>query len=162
MRIALAAALTLALAGCMGRTDGPAVAEADAISFETGMCYGSCPVYKVTLRKDGSGTFEGKHFTAVTGERIFRVTPEQYRAFADHLEPLRPSSGSVRLAEGACWNAATDHPSAEVTWVSSIGSSQSYHLDYGCDAERNREAIERLRSAPNLLPIREMIGDSRR
>jgi len=146
------------LSGCVTMPDGPVAIESDAIAYETGPCFGACPVYKVSVSPDGRGTFEGRRFTAVTGERPFRVTPAQYRAFAAHLAPLRPAEGAVRMSGEACRQMATDLPSAEVTWFSQIGNSQSYYFYFGCDIEANRAIAERLSSAPNLLPIREMIG----
>lgn len=157
MRNWVIAAVLLA-GGCATVPPGPIAIESDAISYETGPCFGTCPVYKVTVSRDGRGTFEGRHHTAVTGERTFRLTPAQYRAFAAHLAPLRPREGSVRLSGEACRQMATDLPSAEVTWLSQIGNSQSLYFYYGCDMEANRAMAERLRTAPNLLPIRELVG----
>ena len=125
----------------------------ESISYETGRCFGACPVYKVTVSRDGQGLFEGRRFTTVTGERRFVVTPAQYRAFAEHLAPLRPPSGSVHLdAQPACTQMATDLPSASVTWRSG-GTEQSLHYYFGCDMEARRAMAERLRAAPPLLPI---------
>ena len=152
------AVLVLALAGCATVPNGPIAIESDAISYETGPCYGTCPVYKVTVRPDGSGTFEGTRFTAVTGMRTFRATAAQVRAFADQLAPLRPAQGEVRLSGEACRSQATDFPSAQVTWFSQIGNSQSFYLDFGCDMDANRARAERLRAAPGLLPIGDLIG----
>ena len=157
-RVATVLLLAASVGGCTPMADRPVPIESESISYETGPCFGACPVYRVTVSPDGTGTFEGRRFTAVTGERSFRLTPEQYRAFAAHLAPLRPAEGSVRLAGEACTVLATDLPSAEVTWFSQIGSSQSYYLYYGCDMEKNAAAAERLRRAPSLLPIAEMIG----
>jgi hypothetical protein len=152
------AALALLAGGCMAVPAGPVAVESDAISYETGPCFGACPVFKVTVRPDGTGTFEGRRFTSVTGERSFRLTGAQYRAFADQLAPLRPREGSVRLSGDQCRQTATDMPSAEVTWFSQIGNSQSYYFYFGCDMEKNRAIAERLRRAPSLLPIRDLIG----
>jgi hypothetical protein len=141
--------------------DAPVAIESDSIAYETGPCFGACPMYRVSVSPDGSGTFEGRRFTAVTGTRTFRVTPAQYRAFAAHLAPLRPAEGAVRLSGEACASQATDLPSAEVTWFSQIGNSQSFYLDFGCDMDRNRAAADRLRTAPGLLPIGALIGPGR-
>jgi hypothetical protein len=159
MRMMGMAALALLTAGCMTVPNNPPMAiESDSISYETGPCFGACPVFRVSVGPDGSGTFEGRQNTAVTGERRFRITPAQYRAFAEHLAPLRPAEGSVRLSGEACRQTATDMPSAEVTWFSQIGNSQNYYFYYGCDMEKNQAIAERLRRAPTLLPIGEMIG----
>ena len=85
------AAAALALPGCATMPRGGGLPE--SISYETGHCFGACPVYAVTVHSDGSGLFEGKRFTAVSGQRAFRIDPDQYRAFAGRLEPLRPDSG---------------------------------------------------------------------
>ena len=144
--------------GCTTVPEGPIAVESDAISYETGPCFGACPVFKLRVSPDGTGTFEGLQHTAERGQRSFRITPPQYRAFADHLAPLRPEQGAVRYAGENCRQTATDLPSVEVTWFSQIGNSQNLYFYYGCDMEKNRAIAERLRSAPSLLPIREMIG----
>ena len=64
----------------------------ETIVFETGPCFGACPVYRVTVNSDGSGTFEGRRFTAVDRHARLPVTPAQYRAFARQLAPLRPAA----------------------------------------------------------------------
>ena len=160
-RVTSAILLLMGVAACTTVPDRPIPIESDSISYETGPCFGACPVYRVTVSPDGTGTFEGKRFTAVTGERSFRLTPEQYRAFAAQLAPLRPAEGSVRMSGEACRQMATDLPSAEVTWFSQIGNSQSFYFYYGCDMERNRAIAERLTEAPRLLPIQAMIGRDR-
>lgn len=156
------AAGLLGLASCTTIPASGAPADApDSISYETGPCFGACPVYRVTLYADGRGTFEGRRFTAVEGERSFRATPDQFRAFSAHLAPVRPASGSVRHAGENCAMTATDMPSAEVRWRSTAGE-QSLYFYFGCDMERHRALAERLRAAPALLPIAEMIGGPQR
>lgn len=157
-RLGGAALLALAAAGCATVAERPMPVESDSISYETSRCFGACPVFRVHVAANGQGTFEGRQNTAVIGERRFRVTPAQYRAYSEHLAPLRPAEGSVRLSGEACRQIATDMPSAEVTWFSQIGNSQGYSLYYGCDMDQNRAAADRLRQAPALLPIRELIG----
>jgi hypothetical protein len=150
-------AAVVAFAALSACATGPADATpAETIRFETGPCFGACPVYRVTVTGDGSGVFEGRRFTAVTGTRAFRATPAQYRAFARQLAPLRPARGSVRYAGEACRSTATDLPSAEVTWRSRRGT-RSLYFYYGCDMDRNRAVAERLDAAPRLLPIGDFI-----
>jgi hypothetical protein len=115
----------------------------------------------VTVDRDGEGLFEGRRFTAVEGERRFRVSTEQYRSFVRHLETLRPASGERRYSGEACTQMATDLPSAEVTWRTAGGGEQRLYFYFGCDMERNRAISERLEAAPGLLPIGAMIRPSR-
>jgi hypothetical protein len=151
---------SLALAACASVAAEPAGRVA-SIAYETGPCFGACPVYTVTVDRDGRGRFEGRRFTTVTGERSFEVTPEQFRAFAQALEPLRPASGERRYSGEACDMTATDLPSADVRWRTADGAEQHLYFYYGCDMERNRAIAERLRAAPDLLPIGDLIGGSR-
>lgn len=154
----------MALAGCVRseRPDAgaPIAIEGDSITYETSPCFGACPVYSVTVRPDGSGVFEGKRFTAVTGERRFALTRAQYDAFAARLAPYRPESGAVRYAPGEanCGSAPSDMPSVDVTWTRAMGGSQALHFYYGCEREKNRAMRDALGSAPDMLPIEALVG----
>lgn len=132
----------------------------ESIMYEAGPCFGACPIYRVTVRSDGTGTFEGINFTTVRGVRQFRLTARQYRAFASHLAPVRPARGSIDYDGSRCRSMATDMPSATVTWTGRR-RTQRLHLYYGCDMERNRALAQRLSSAPRLLPIGDFIGPRR-
>src|SRR5688572_23522983 len=101
-------AMGLSLAGCATAAGADGESSVESVSYETEPCFGACPVYRVMVNRDGSGLFEGRRFTAVTGERRFSVTPTQYRAYVRHLEPLRPASGERRYAGDACEMMATD------------------------------------------------------
>ena len=153
---AMTAAPALFLA-CSPAASSGSDSPVETITYETGPCFGACPVYRITVLSTGTGTFEGRRFTAVTGLRSFRVTPEQYRAFERQLAPARPASGSARYSGDSCQNQATDLPSVEVGWHSRLGHQQ-LSFSYGCDMERNRGLAEGLRSAPELLPIAELVG----
>ena len=159
----------LALAGCAktGTSTGPNTGpgrpipiESDSITYETGPCFGACPVYSVTVRPDGSGMFTGKNFTAVTGTRAFKLTPDQYRAFAAKLAPYRPESGEVRISHGdpRCTQVATDLPSVDILWTRAIGDSQRLYYYFGCDMDKNAAMAEALGNAAEELPIEELVG----
>ncbi len=136
-------------------------AAPESITYRTGPCMGGCPIYTVTVRSDGSATFEGVNFTTVRGRRDFRVTPRQYRAFAAWLAPIRPARGSIDYSEPSlCREMATDLPSATVTWTGRR-REQRLHYYYGCDMQRRRALARRLSSAPDRLPIGDFIGARR-
>ncbi len=133
----------------------------ESISYQTGACFGTCPIYIVTVRSDGTGTFEGVNFTAVRGRRDFRVSPAQYRAFVAHLAPVRPAHGSIDYnGPPRCQSMATDLPSATILWTGRRGT-QRLHYYYGCDMEKHRALARRLSHAPGLLPIGDFIGPRR-
>lgn len=167
MRRALViAAVALALSAC-ARSDGgaspkPIPIEGDSISYEAGPCFGACPVYSLVIRPDGSGLFTGKRFTAVTGERAFKLTPGQYAAFAARLAPYRPASGEVRYAPGEknCAQSATDMPGVDIRWTRAIGDSQALYFYFGCAMEKNRAMAQAIGGAPDTLPqLEALIGE---
>lgn len=162
MRWVLVGVAAIALAGCAKKSgpERPIPIEGDSITYETGPCFGACPIYSVTIRPDGSGVFTGKRFTAVTGEREFKLTPGQYKAFADRIAPYRPASGEVRYVQGEknCEQVATDLPSVDITWTRAIGDSQKLYYYFGCDMEKNQAMSEALGDAPDELPLEELIG----
>jgi hypothetical protein len=152
--------IALALSALPASASAAPATPVRTISFETGACFGRCPVYRFHINSDGGGVFEGIRFTAFTGSRPFRATHAQYRAFARRLEPVRPARGSVRYEGRACRSMATDLPSAEIIWRSPRGT-QSLYFYYGCDMQRNRALAERLSAALGLLPIGDFIRPSR-
>jgi hypothetical protein len=158
--LALALALAVAIAAlpaCETLPDPAAGREIRTLTYETGPCFGACPVYRVTVNRDGSAVFDGRRFTAVTGTRSFRVTPDQFRAFARQLAPLRPLEGTIRYSGEMCAQMVTDLPSVEISWDTAGEARQQLYFYYGCDMGRNRAIGERLRAAPALLPIGDFI-----
>lgn len=150
------------LAGCAmtPSTGTPIAIERETISYQTSPCYGTCPVYAITVQPDGTGMFEGKQHTAVTGTRAFKATPAQVRAFTAKLAPYRPASGDRMLQPGqpGCENAPTDMPSVEVRWNEMSGASQALSYYYGCGAADNGATGNALRAAPAELPVADLIG----
>ena len=154
----MTAAAALGLAGCATTGGAPRAIEAESISYETSPCFGTCPVYVVTIQPDGRGTFEGKRFTAVTGTRDFTASPDAYRAFAAALAPYRPTGERlVHMGAQECPNAPTDMPSVDVRWSERSGASDHLGFYTGCRAG-NEAMAEALRRAPDTLPIAGFVG----
>lgn len=165
-RGALAPALLLAACASVSsgepEGDAPATPNVEGIDYETGPCFGRCPVYRIAINADGTGLFHGRHGTAHLGERSFRITRQQYRAFAAQLAPYRPGGREIVYSgPPRCQQTATDLPSVTVVWNWRHRGPQRLHFDYGCDVDRNREMARQLRDAPLLLPIRDLIGAPR-
>jgi hypothetical protein len=55
--------------------DSYAITDVTMILSRTS-CYGTCPVYTVVVGGEGACVFTGIHFTAVQGERAFRIEPK--------------------------------------------------------------------------------------
>ncbi|APR51195.1 hypothetical protein CA223_16500 [Sphingomonas koreensis] len=126
----------------------------EAIEYQTGPCFGSCPVYRFQVNPNGTGNFTGIRFTAVTGQRSFRVTPQQAAALAQSLAPWRPATGRTRRyahGEPGCERAATDMPSAEIRWRGRRSTTTLY-FDFGCDRDANHAMAAAIGNAPDLIP----------
>ena len=149
-----AAMLMAGLAAGMPAAAGRPVVE--RISYETGVCFGACPAYTVTVGSDGAGTFEGRNFAAVHGVRHFRVTPAEFEAFRRKLAPWRPARERLVIPGKECANPATDMPTVGVRWSGRSAAHLAFY--YGCDMDRNRALATALREAPALLPIAGFIG----
>ena len=49
-------------------------------------CYGICPVYMVTIREDGTVTYEGHQFVRVTGSHTWKIDPAAVAALAAEMQ----------------------------------------------------------------------------
>jgi hypothetical protein len=114
------------------------------------------------LQADGSGVFNGEDYTAVRGERPFRISPVQFQALARHLAPFRPASGDLRYDDSTnCQGAGeppTDFPSRGVVWVDTDGRRQMLSFYTGCNVPPLAAALARV---PEMLPIGDYIGARR-
>jgi hypothetical protein len=139
------------LAGCGPRTPqvpGPEATSTGTtlVTMERGPCYGTCPVYRVSLGGDGVVTFVGTRFVSRVGADTSRVAPDQVGRLVDSLE----ASGYFALADqyvpdsAACGRYATDAPTV-TTSVQSNGQSKTVRHDHGCvGAPPALAAMERL------------------
>jgi hypothetical protein len=57
----------------------PAVAQDGqvAVTLERGACFGSCPIYTVTIYTDGTVVYNGERFVDVTGEQTGSIDPAE-------------------------------------------------------------------------------------
>jgi hypothetical protein len=74
------------------------------VTLERTACYGSCPIYKVTLRRDGTISYKGREFVELKGSYEGKVYG------FDRLAQLILSSGYFNLKDRYTIN-ATDLPS---------------------------------------------------
>lgn len=129
------------------------------ISYSTGPCFGTCPMYSVTVSANGQGQWEGQKFVAVEGERSFTVSAQQMAEFAAVLQPFRPNGMRSLVTQEECGNNyATDMPSVDIVWTGMDGREDRLSYYYGCDGQKYAAMAEALRRAPDRLPIKGFIG----
>jgi hypothetical protein len=82
---ALASALLLALVASMVL---PAAAQEGevAVTLERTACFGTCPIYKVTIYTDGTVVFEGERFVTAEGTQTLQIEPEVVQQLVEGFE----------------------------------------------------------------------------
>lgn len=143
MIAALCAAFALAGCGGAGMTyDGPGARPASTpravpadtlISLERTECFGTCPVYKVTISADGTVTFDGKRLVEKTGVAEGRISREEVGELIAGFEAANYFSlkDAYTPDSGHCPEVATDHPSAN-TSIRVGGKFKSVQHYHGC------------------------------
>jgi hypothetical protein len=142
MRPAVAPLLALASLACSGR---PGATTADsaatpapnppAVTLERAPCFGTCPVYQVSIWRNGTVRFVGRRHVAYAGEVTESIPP----ARVDSLVAELKAGGYFDFAdkylfdEPACGQYATDSP-VVVTSLSVDGRTKEIRHDYGCRA----------------------------
>lgn len=140
MRVLRATFIALSLAGCKGTPPQPTpqLGTDAVIVLERTACYGTCPVYTLTVRGNGTVTFEGQQHTAVTGTRQGTVSAENLALLYDAIEHIR----YFELDSTYDCN-ATDAPGVR-TSVSARGTSKQVRRNTICEAPDGIEAFENL------------------
>jgi hypothetical protein len=84
----------------------------DFITLERGACFGSCPIYKVTVASDGLVTFEGLEYTKTKGRATARIKRSSFKILVREFEKLNYFSLDDKYEPGApdCRQSVTDMP----------------------------------------------------
>ena len=111
----------------------PEFPAAGSVSLERGSCYGTCPVYTVSVDRSGAVRFEGRRFVADTG--VFTAIAPAARV--DSLLAELEAGGFFRLVdrygmgEPGCDRYATDLPTVIIE-VRVGGRTKRVEHDHGC------------------------------
>jgi acetamidase/formamidase len=105
----------------------------DSITLERTACFGTCPIYKLTIASDGSVTFQGQRFTKTTGTAKGKITADDFRQLVSEFEKINYFSLPDRYAPGTpvCPQMITDLPSAN-TSIKLKGKMKSVSHYHGC------------------------------
>jgi hypothetical protein len=121
------------------------------IVLERTACYGTCPIYKITISGDGSVVFEGRRFVKKTGTAKAAISQQQVRELLAEFEEIKFFDLRSQYAEreDGCKEWWTDMPSA-ITSISSNGKSKSVKHYYGCQGLKVLTELQRLEHAIDL------------
>ncbi|MBS2026751.1 MAG: hypothetical protein JST54_02505 [Deltaproteobacteria bacterium] len=127
-------------------------------SLQRSGCFGSCPVYTVVIRSDGTVDWDGVAFVDVKGHATRTLT-------ASDLAVLRAAfdeAGYFELNENYACFEATDNPTATVTFGDGRREKQIRHY-YGCRSAKGLDVITRLESRIDEIAKTSLwIGDAPR
>ena len=141
MRLPLAWALVLGLASCATPPSStrptppgsqvPSHATSTAaselfIKLDRGSCFGSCPVYELTISSSGLVSFHGKEFVARLGQHTRQLTPAQ-------MDALRAATATARFFEVKSQRRLTiisDSPTLDLT-INEGGQTRHIRVDVG-------------------------------
>ncbi len=156
MKYACGLVAAVLIAGCAPvEAGGSSGADNSSISFETGACFGTCPVFSFTIDADGNGVFNGKRFVEKEGEHRFRASPAELAAFRARLARFRPD-GEVRYDwENCSGPVMSDMPSLSIQWRDADGEDSLFWYQ-GCREKKLSDAKPDLASAWKELPLEEL------
>lgn len=135
--------LTVALSACHSSAPTPspkpeasassADASAPAVRLERTACFGSCPVYTLSISRSGAVRFDGKKFVRHTGPDSAKISPAAVDSLLAEMSEAGFYDFEERYTSGApaCGRYATDLPSA-VTSATDGSRSRRIQHDHGC------------------------------
>jgi Domain of unknown function (DUF6438) len=135
--------LLLIVAACAPRHASPpadsasdgSISAAPAVTLERTACFGGCPVYSISVSREGLVSYQGQAGVRHVGAASKRIEPERVLALVSELDRAGYFSFAPRYlpAEPACGRYATDSP----TVVTSVTTGSRIHRvehDYGCSS----------------------------
>lgn len=107
---------TILVIGCIlfvlsGLVNGSVVDQNTTITLERGMCYGTCPVYSLTLSANGTVIYDGKMYVKEIGVRNGTINASVYTSLMDTFE----KADFFLMEDAYTAYDITDMPSATLT-----------------------------------------------
>ncbi len=94
-----------------GLGSGSVSDQNSTITLERGMCYGTCPVYSLTLSANGTVIYDGQMYVNETGVRNGTINASSFSNLIDQFE----KGGFYQMKDTYTAYDITDMPSATLT-----------------------------------------------
>ena len=109
------------------------VTSAPVITFERTACFGSCPVYTISVSPSGEVQYEGRAHVRQLGAATGKVPRERVDSLLSELDRGGYFTFAERYTspEPACGRYVTDSPTI-ITSVTLRGRTKRITHDYGC------------------------------
>lgn len=116
--------------------------QGGVITLERGPCFGTCPIYKVTVASGGAVSFDGFNFVKTKGKATAQINPEEFKRLVNEFETIKFSSLDDKYEPGSpgCGPAVTDMPYVR-TSIQMNGKTKSVSHYHGC---RDSEVLRAL------------------
>ncbi|MFC2045340.1 DUF6438 domain-containing protein [Chloroflexota bacterium] len=125
--------ISLFIPGCVNETPTPGNLEDVMITLERTVCFGACPVYKLTIYGDGTVIYEGIEFVKIEGTVTSTINEDKIRQLVSAFREIDYSSLNDSYEEFM----ATDMPYA-ITSITIDGKTKTvrhYHGDFSAPEE---------------------------
>lgn len=119
--------------------------EATTVTLERTPCFGTCPVYALTLTSDGRVVFEGRRFVDSIGTFTAHIAASAFDALLHQFDEQQFFTLDDRyvMGEKNCQPYATDAPTA-ISSITARGQTKRVEHDAGCaSAPARLQEIER-------------------
>jgi hypothetical protein len=127
-------------------------------------CYGTCPIYTVSIDAQGNVHFVGEKFVEFTGEHDSSISTERYARLARAAQVLTTLKDDYSPEHG-CKRYVTDAPSVTVS-LQSAGLDKHVRVYLGCDDDTVGAEIAKLGEVVELIDetanTKQWIGDPSR
>ncbi len=144
----------LIISSCKTQTEK--ITHFDLMTMERTVCYGSCPIYKLSIRSNGSVEYDGIDHVKIKGQAKSQISPQQVAQLVEAANAVNffGLRDKYQRTEDGCKGVATDNPSVIISIK--IGEREKtvdhYH---GCLAE-----VDPYRIYPaNLVEFEDKIDD---
>jgi hypothetical protein len=145
----------------VGLFAGTAFAESvDQIVLQRTACYGTCPVYAVTIESDGSVAFEGKEHVRHKGKASSAIPAADWQFLIASLQRTNFFSLKDRYStkDDGCTTVSTDHPALGITVTRGREQKQVWYY-LGCGGPPESFAIAWLADTIDLVvKTRQWVG----
>jgi len=122
------------ISGCAPRGETPTTSPAEnvfsdlLITLERTACFGTCPIYKLTISGDGTVIYEGQDFVQVKGEQTASLSPAQIQDLITAFEQAQFFTLTDYINKDR-----TDSPSV-ITSMTLNGKTKTVNHYYGDDS----------------------------
>ena len=73
---------------CSGFAAAPNAARIDSITLERTWCNGPCPIYSVTIRRDGTVLYDGTEYVRVTGRQSRKIPSDRFQQLVRAIQRI--------------------------------------------------------------------------